>query len=1156
MKSLVELCAKGKMPAIALTDNNNLFGSLEFSTTAAKAGVQPIIGCMLNTYPMSEEKQQYNANNHTIKPDQLLVYAKDKTGYQNLMKIVSHSYLSSDGADNAAPMVDCKTLSNHSDGLIALTAGQYGAVGKSLLNGKKDAALKQLKILKNIFGDRLYIELMRHGLAEEKQIEQDMINFAMEENIPLVATNDIYFSGDEQMHQAHDALMCVAGGNYVSEENRKKVNFEHRFKTSAEMQMLFRDIPEAIENTGVIAKRCSVMSPCREPILPSFAIEKDGKKLSEEESLYTESIAGLKYRLESLVYKTEQSEQEKEKIAKPYFDRIEFELKIISEMGFSGYFLIVSDFIKWAKNKNIPVGPGRGSGAASVVAWSLLITDLDPLKHELVFERFLNPERVSMPDFDIDFCQERREEVIKYVQDKYGYAQVAQIITFGKLQARAVLRDVGRVLQMPYNQVDRICKLIPNNPAQPVTLKQAIDIEPEIRRQMKSEEEVQTLIETSLKLEGLYRHCSTHAAGVVIGDRPLSELSALYRDPKSDMPVVQFSMKYAEMAGLVKFDFLGLKTLTVLKTAVDFIKRVGVDIDLLKLPLSDEKTFQLLGIGNSVGVFQFESAGMQDSLRKMQPDSLEDLIALSALYRPGPMDNIPEYIACKHGQQEPNYMHPMLKPVLEETFGVIIYQEQVQRIAQVMAGYTLGGADLLRRAMGKKIKAEMDSQREKFVEGAVENKVSKTQANEIFDHVAKFAGYGFNKAHSAAYGLIGYQTAYLKANYPVQFIAASMTYDMHNTDKLAIFKEDAGRNDLQILPPDINKSFARFEVEEIAKPSDAMNNLAVRYALGALKNVGEAVMEDISTERTKNGEFKDIFDFARRIDSKSLNRRQMENLIKSGAFDSLNSNRKQLFESIDTLLSYSAQIADEKASNQISLFASSDADDGSNCSDDILPTLAKTDDWQSLERLENEFKAVGFYLSAHPLEGYQKILRRLKVTPFSALSDKISSKEYKPIKMAGIIIGKKIKSSQKGRFAFVQLSDESAIYEVSVFNEELLASKRDMLENGTLVIINADAKQQDESGARIIVKDIRLLSEEAKKATSNEIFITIDSPAAVPKIKSLLGEPSDKGAYVLITADIGDNRIVDIRISGRYIVPPENILTLHTVQGVVKAEEI
>ncbi|MBY0355919.1 MAG: DNA polymerase III subunit alpha, partial [Rickettsiales bacterium] len=718
---LIALCQRYEMPAVAITDKDNLFGSMEFSQDAAAKGIQPIIGCQFSVRPLSESTGGRNAL-----PDQLLLYAKNEVGYLHLMKLASLTYL--DAEEDSGPLLSYATIAQYSEGLMALSGGPMGGIGRAMVAGRKEEATALLLQLLEMFGDRFYMEIMRHGLPDERACEAEMLALAMEHQVPLVATNDIYFHGNHEMYLAHDALLCIAGGRYVSEDNRRRLTQEHRFKTPEEMRLLFADLPEAIENTVLFAQRCAVMSHKHKPILPSFTIREEGRELSEEEALRLKSREGLRHRLESLVFSEAMSEEEKHTIAAPYYARLEFELDVIISMKFPGYFLIVSDFITWSKQQGIPVGPGRGSGAASVVAWSLLITDLDPLMYGLVFERFLNPERVSMPDFDIDFCQERRDEVIRYVQERYGRDRVAQIITFGKLQARAVLRDVGRVLQMPYGQVDRICKLVPNNPANPLTLEEAIKVEPMLRRARDDDESVARLITLALKLEGLYRHASTHAAGVVIADRPLDTLVPLYRDPRSDMPVVQYSMKYAEYAGLVKFDFLGLKTLTVLQKALEFIARRGVTLDLLKLPLDDKKTYQLLTRGDTVGVFQFESAGMRDSLRKLRPDRLEDLIALGALYRPGPMDNIPSYCNRKHGKEKPDYLHPLLEPVLRETYGVIIYQEQVQQIAQVLAGYTLGGADLLRRAMGKKIKEEMAAQRTTFIEGATANGVDAKKA--------------------------------------------------------------------------------------------------------------------------------------------------------------------------------------------------------------------------------------------------------------------------------------------------------------------------------------------------------------------------------------------------------------------------------------------
>lgn len=1169
IKKLVGLCTQYEMPAVAVTDKDNLFGSMEFSLAAAGAGIQPIVGCQVSVAPLFKT----DAKNKSIpQHDQIMLYAKDDTGYYNLIKLMSRAYTDPFGGE--APLVSYGMIGEYAEGLLALTAGQYGAVGKCLALGQKDDAVTALRSLRDIFSDRLYVEIMRHGMAVETKIEQDLVNLALDHDLPMVATNDVYFYGNREMYYAHDALLCVAGGNFVSDDKRRRLTPEHRFKSSDEMRIQFADLPEAYVNTMTVAQRCATMSPKRKPILPSYEmLDEQGNRLSEEEALRTKAAEGLEYRLNRQVYAAGLSDAEKEEVAKPYRERLQFELDVISGMKFPGYFLIVSDFITWSKEQGIPVGPGRGSGAASVVAWSLLITDLDPLKYDLVFERFLNPERVSMPDFDIDFCQDRREEVIRYVQRKYGRDQVAQIITFGKLQARAVLRDVGRVLQMPYGQVDRICKLVPNNPANPVTLEQALDIEPELKRQMNDDEEVGNLVRTAMKLEGLYRHCSTHAAGVVIADRPLENLVPIYRDPRSDMPVVQYSMKYAEEAGLVKFDFLGLKTLTVLQTAVNFIKRLGVEVDLLTLPLDDSPTYKLLSDGNTVGVFQFESAGMQDALRKMGPDCLEDLIALAALYRPGPMDNIPTYIACKHGKEKPDYMHPSLEPVLKETFGVIIYQEQVQRIAQVLAGYTLGGADLLRRAMGKKIKEEMDAQREKFVTGADEKGIDKKLANSIFDHVAKFAGYGFNKAHAAAYGFIGYQTAYLKANYSAEFFAASMTYDMHNTDKLAIFKEDALSMGVEVLPPDINKSMADFNVE-VMESGEGMNagqesdsfsaegssrstgvrsgsetQRNVRYALAAIKNVGEQVMRDLVAEREANGLYKDIFDVMRRC-GKSLNRRQFEQLIKAGVFDSMHANRHQLCESADALLAYAAAIHEEKSSDQISLFGGA----GSGETALRTPAFANVQDWMPLERLEHEFGAIGFYLSAHPLEGYARALEKLRVIPSAMISTRVG-REYTPIALAGIVTGKKIKMGQRGRFAFITLSDAAGVFEVSIFDEELLGQSRDLLENGSLLLIKADAKA-DEGGTRVIATAIRRLDDAAKDVSGGDLQISLAHDSPVNMLKIHLGAPQPRGGMkVTFLAHVGEGKYAEIRLRGTYKIPPEQIMRMRTLHGVEQIVE-
>jgi DNA polymerase-3 subunit alpha len=868
------------------------------------------------------------------------------------------------------------------------------------------------------------------------------------------------------------------------------------------------------------------------PILPAFTTA-DG--ISETDQLKAEAEAGLDARLAVLGLEGEDT--------KPYHDRLAFELDVIVEMGFPGYFLIVSDFIKWAKAQDIPVGPGRGSGAGSVVAWSLSITDLDPLEFGLLFERFLNPERVSMPDFDIDFCQDRRDEVIQYVQDKYGSDQVAQIITFGKLQARAVLRDVGRVLGMPYGYVDKICKLVPFNPAHPPTLQEALDSEPEMRRLQKDDEQVARLLDIGLRLEGLFRHASTHAAGVVIGDRRLDELVPLYQDPRSTMAATQFSMKYAEAAGLVKFDFLGLKTLTVLQKAVGFLSERDIKIDLLRLPLGDEKTFEMLGRGDTVGVFQLESSGMRDVLRQMKPDCFEDIIALVALYRPGPMDNIPRYIACKHGKEQPDYLHPDLEGILKETFGVMIYQEQVMQIAQVLSGYTLGTADLLRRAMGKKIKAEMEAQRNSFIDGAVARGVDKSQAGQIFDQVDKFAGYGFNKSHAAAYALVAYQTAWLKANYPVEFLAASMTLDLGNTEKLNIFKQELDHLGIPLLPPDINDSDVTFGVRY---PGGDKDKGAIRYALAAIKNVGAQAMSTVVTERRENGPYGDVFDFAERIGAKAANKRQLENLVRAGAIDSLHKNRRQLFKGVESLLKIASAAERDRADQQVSLF------DGK---DDMLPkqqdSLPSIQDWLPIERLRQEMDAVGLYLSAHPLDEYRNALERLGVVPLDSL--KASSSGSKP-RVAGVVVRRQERTSAKGnRFAFLQLSCIDGELEVVLFSE-ILSTSRELLESGKPLLITCEARADGE-GVRLSALSVQDLDVAVAKSGAG-LKVHIDREDAFLGLKSIITEGKQGRGQVRLLLDIDNHQSVEVSLPGRYAVSADLRAAINAVPGVVDLRDI
>jgi DNA polymerase III subunit alpha len=1142
LPELAKLCTRHKMPAVAVTDTRNLFGALEFSQTMMKEGIQPIIGCELAVTREGAEPA-HGQIGRTPEPDKLVLLAQNAEGYAHLLALVSEAHLLTEAGRTA--QVSWDQIDGRTAGLIALTAGPEGTVGRLLLENRAAEAEATLDRMKHLFPGRLYIELMRHGMEAEDRIEDEMIAFAYAHDLPLVATNEAMF-GPEGMYEAHDALLAIAEGVQVDVTDRRRLTPNHRFRTPAEMKALFADIPEAIANTLVIAQRCAFASPERAPILPPFT--SDGAA-SEKDLLRKESAQGLEERLEAHVYTVDMNKTARKAAATPYRERLEFELGVIEQMGFPGYFLIVSDFIRWAKGQGIPVGPGRGSGAGSVVAWSLSITDLDPLCFKLLFERFLNPERISMPDFDIDFCQDRRDEVIRYVQDRYGRDRVAQIITFGKLQARAVLRDVGRVLGMPYGQVDRICKLVPNSPANPVTLAQAIKGEALLRQMRDEDESVAKLMSIALQLEGLYRHASTHAAGVVIGDRPLSELVPLYRDPRSDMPVTQFNMKYVEAGGLVKFDFLGLKTLTVLANAVKLVNadralKDEAPIDLATLPLDDQSSYEMMTKGDTTGVFQLESSGMRDVLRNLRPDTFEDIIALVALYRPGPMDNIPRYIACKHGREKPDYLHPSLEGILKETFGVMIYQEQVMQIAQELSGYSLGGADILRRAMGKKIKSEMEAERAKFVDGAVERGVDKRQAGHIFEQVEKFAGYGFNKSHAAAYALIAYQTAWLKANYPVEFFAASMTLDMGNTDKLNIFRQELVRLGIELLAPEVNASEAGFTVEQTAA-----GNKAIRYALGAIKGVGAAAMESLGDERAANGPFKDLFDFALRCDSKVVNKRQVEHLAAAGGFDTLHPNRAEVHANVDVLTQQASAAAVERASGQTSLFGGA-----AEAAPVVGRGLSKTAPWSEMERLNQEFKAIGFYLSAHPLDAYGTRLERLHVVDSASLAARTSGTEAARIKVAGTVISKKERTSARGnRFAFLQLSDPSGLFEVTVFSE-VLGRARDILEAGQNVLATCEVRREGE-GLRLTVQELVSLDEAVANAAPGLKLALTDVSALEPVREIVSGAPRGKGEVSLVLG-IGGGAEVEIGLPGGFSVPAHAVMELRALPGVAEIREI
>jgi DNA polymerase-3 subunit alpha len=1143
IKQLVGLCTQHKMPAVAITDTGNLFGALEFAQSCIDAGVQPVIGCELalrRAEPAgSGEARSGRPGNGAAAPsdpDRIVLLVQNETGYRHLSKLVSKSYLEDSGGE--APSVSLADLAAYGEGLICLAGGPAGPVGRLLGEGQDEAAETVLRRLVEIYPNRLYIELMRHGVAAEDRIEAALIDLAFRHDLPLVATNDCFFPNPE-FYEAHDALLCIAEGTVVGQRERRRLNPSYSFKSAAEMRALFADVPEACDNTLVIARRCAYMPMPRKPILPAFPSDSGRDEPAE---LRARALDGLELRLAAQVWKPGMDEAEREAASKPYRERLEYELSVIIQMGFAGYFLIVAEFIQWAKAQGIPVGPGRGSGAGSCVAWSLTITDLDPLRFGLLFERFLNPERVSMPDFDVDFCQDRRDEVIRHVQEKYGQDRVAQIITFGKLQARAVLRDVGRVLEMPYGQVDRICKLVPNNPANPVTLQQAIDGDATLQDMRENDETVARLMTTALKLEGLYRHASTHAAGVVIGDRPLEELVPLYRDPRSGMPVTQFNMKYVELAGLVKFDFLGLKTLTVLARAVELLKSRGIPLDLSNIPLDDTASFELITRGDTVGIFQLEGQGMRDMLKKLRPNRFEDIIAIVALYRPGPMDDIPKYIKVKNGEEKPDYLHPLLQPILDETFGIMVYQEQVMEIAQVLSGYTLGGADLLRRAMGKKIKSEMEAQRKTFIDGAATRNVPAPQAEMIFEKVAKFAGYGFNKCHSAPYALVAYQTAYLKANHPVEFLAASMTLDLGNTDKLNVFRQELNRLGIKLMPPDINRSEVEFTVEET--PAGA----AIRYALAAVKGVGAAAMQNLVAERKAKGRFKDLFDFARRVDAKSFNKRQFESLVKAGAFDALNPNRAQSFQACDLLLRYASAAASERGSQQVSLFG------GVDSGIDQRPNLPMVQDWPSMERLQNEFDAIGFYLSSHPLDAYGKSLDRIGVVRFMDLGSRLAAGGSTRHKLAGIVVGKKERTSARGnRFAFVQMSDMSGLYELTVFSE-VLGQARQVLDAGQPLLVTVDCRMEEDS-IRLTAQKIEPLDGVVAHAAAG-LRVFVGEQGALKSLRGIIGRDGPGRGRVSVVVGLEPTREVEIALPGAYKIGPGIRAAVKSLPGILDVHDI
>ncbi|NDB83339.1 MAG: DNA polymerase III subunit alpha [Alphaproteobacteria bacterium] len=1040
---LVKLAKLNNMESVALSDYANLFGSLEFSMEATKAGIMPIHGLIVNV--LFREEDVFNEANY----GEMLFLAKDLPGYQNLLKLGSYPYIKNSRKNKE--YITLKDIEECREGIICLSGYSDGPIGKLLLENNVSAASDLSAKFQEIFGNRFYFEIFRHKEAKELKIELPYLEIGSNLKIPLAATNKVVFANIE-MHDAHDVLMCIAAGVVKEDTNRKFVSNQCYFKTKEEMAQLFADLPASIINSANIAKRCAVRAEESPPLLPVFTEEE-----SEADLLRKLAQEGLNKRLEhkfSLDKKYDEAE-----VREKYFARLEYELEVVLSMNFAGYFLIVSDFIKWSKENGINVGPGRGSGAGSIIAWSLLITDLDPIRFGLLFERFLNPERISMPDFDIDFCQERREEVINYVRSKYGDDRVAQIITFGKLQAKAVIKDVARVLGLRYEISDYLTELVPFNAVNPVTLDVAIKDVAELKmayqgnglyNNKKDNELIKQVLDTALILEGLNRHCSVHAAGIVISGKRLIEMLPLYKDSSGDMNIIQYSMKHAEAAGLVKFDFLGLQTLTVISKCMELLRANGIELDLSKITLKDPKTYKMLSKGSSVGVFQFESVGMKDTLRKLQPDRIEDLMALGALYRPGPMDNIPTYIACKHGKQKPDYLHPLLKDLLEETYGVIVYQEQVLEIAKILAGYSLGSADLLRRAMGKKIKSEMEAQEKMFIDGAKCNGIEEDQAKYIFSSVEKFAGYGFNRAHAASYGMISYYTAYLKANHPLEFLVACLNLDINDYDQIRLFREEARNNGINFLSPDVNSSTAYFSIKKNAN--------AIEYGFGGIRNITTNFGLEVEKSRSQRGIFKSVTDFVERMSGKLLTKKVLESLIKSGAFDSINSNRQQLLLNVPNLMSHSARHAQDTQTKQASLFG---------CMSNITTKddLHYIDDATDSEKAFMELDTLGLFVKHHPLEIYRAEYKEFSILLIENLYQDVKYGSSR-IRISGVIVKKDARMSARGRFITLLLSDFTSNYDVTVFSEEVLKEYSHLLSVKTSVIVECDV-YKDIGGIRL-----------------------------------------------------------------------------------------
>ena len=1048
IENLKDYCKSNKIKSIGISDTSNLCGVLEFSETISKQGTQPIIGTQIN-FEFKNEKGL------------LTLIAKTEKGYRKLIELSSRSFLENN--DLSVPYCKIEDLYSLSEDMIVMSGTLNGLIGKLYTKSRFDDIEEIFKSLKKFYNNNFYIEIQRHGDLNEKQFEKFNLNLSSKFNIPIIASHEVFYI-EKNMHDAHEALICIGNKTYLNEKNRIKYSENHYLKSDDEMKLIFKDLPEALQNNYNLPFRCSFRPSFSKPILPNISSKNDG---SADDKLIRDSNNGLNIKFKNFFCKKDQIPSD-HKFYQLYKKRLDHELKIINEMQYSSYFLIVSDYINWAKNNDIPVGPGRGSGAGSLVAWCLSITDVDPIKFNLIFERFLNPARISMPDFDIDFCEEKRDQVFKYLSSKYKES-VAHIITFGKLKARMVIRDVGRVIGLSYGFVDSIAKMIPFDPSRPQSLIECINSEPRLQKMIKEDKRVKKLIDLSLKLEGLNRNVATHAAGVVIADKKLTSSVPLYRDPSANLllPSTQFDMYSAENAGLIKFDFLGLKTLTVINKTEKLINE-NQNFNIKEIDYEDNQVFKTLSLGNTVGLFQLESSGMKDALTNMKPTNLEDIIALVALYRPGPMSNIPIYNECKNGKREPDYIHPHLEEILKPTYGVIIYQEQVMQIAQKLSGFSAAEADILRKAIGKKKRTEVEKQKIRFIDGAVKNGIPKDVAAGIFLKIEPFAEYGFNKSHAAAYAIIAYQTAYLKTYYPNEFFAASMTMDISNQKKLGEFYEEIKRLNIDVIRPDINKCYANFRSDK--------NKLF--YALGGIKNVGFEAVSNIVNERLKNGNFKSISDFINRVSSKDINKLQLEGLIKAGAFDSINKNRLSLFKSVPNLILKSKNINENKINNQINLFENNDNDS---------EILNSESDWDFNERLNKEFDSVGFFISDHPLNQYKDYFPQFEILNYQDFSNLPDETEKN---IAATILKIQERKTNKGNsYAVIKFSDLNSFFELFLFSD-ILENNRHILKEGNSVLLKLNKSINNETNQkRINIKNIISMSEILKRPINSISFI-------------------------------------------------------------------